>query len=63
MSYGVRGVYAPEKHDDFTGPAKHAASIIKAQRLAEKGDKFIMTAGVPFGTPGSTNMLRIAWVE
>ena len=22
----------------------------------------MITAGVPFGTPGSTNLLRIAWV-
>ena len=23
----------------------------------------VITAGVPFGTPGATNILRIAWVE
>jgi pyruvate kinase len=23
----------------------------------------VITAGVPFGTPGSTNILRVAWVE
>jgi hypothetical protein len=22
----------------------------------------VITAGVPFGTPGATNLLRIAWV-
>lgn len=63
LSYGVNGVYAPETHNDFTGPAKHAAKIIKDRGFGVKGDKFVMTAGVPFGTPGSTNMLRIAWVE
>lgn len=63
LSYGVNGVYAPETHSDFIGPAKHAARIIKERGFAQKGDKFVMTAGVPFGTPGSTNMLRIAWVE
>ncbi len=62
ISYGVRGVYAPETLDDFTGPAIHAASIVKDMGYAVKGDKFVMTAGVPFGTPGSTNILRIAWV-
>lgn len=62
LSYGVRGVYAPETQDDFTGPAKHAGNILKTLGYAEKGDKFVMTAGVPFGTPGSTNILRIAWV-
>jgi pyruvate kinase len=23
----------------------------------------VITAGVPFGTPGATNVLRIAWVD
>ena len=27
------------------------------------GDRLVITAGVPFGTPGATNILRIAWVE
>ena len=30
--------------------------------LAEPGQRVVITAGVPFGTPGSTNVLRIAWV-
>ncbi len=43
--------------------------VDKAQRLARqegfasKGEKIVVTAGVPFGTPGTTNLLRIAWVE
>lgn len=31
--------------------------------LAQLGQRIIMVAGVPFGTPGSTNMLRIAFVS
>ena len=27
--------------------------------IAESGDKIIIMAGVPFGTPGSTNMLHV----
>jgi hypothetical protein len=27
------------------------------------GERVVITAGVPFGTPGSTSILRIAWVE
>jgi len=30
--------------------------------LAQPGQRIIMVAGVPFGTPGATNMLRIAFV-
>ena len=31
--------------------------------IAGPGQRVVITAGVPFGTPGSTNILRIAWVE
>jgi len=63
ISYGVRGIHDLGTADDFSGPAKHAIRIVKDSGFAEKGDKFVMTAGVPFGTPGSTNTLRIAWVD
>ncbi len=63
VSYGIHAVHEKEELEDFAGPARHASKIVHAQGLADKGDKFIMTAGVPFGTPGSTNFLRIAWVK
>ena len=28
-------------------------------RLAEGGDRVIVMAGVPFGTPGSTNVIHV----
>lgn len=60
LSYGVRGIHAPETIEDLTGPATQAAKILQERGYAEAGDKFVITAGVPFGTPGSTNILRIA---
>ncbi|MCB1532049.1 MAG: pyruvate kinase [Alphaproteobacteria bacterium] len=63
LSYGVRAVVTEEHESDFTGPAHHAAQIALQTGLAEKGQRFVMTAGVPFGEPGSTNILRIADVE
>jgi len=48
----------------------HSADMVRlgtaaARRhgLANPGQRIIMVAGVPFGTPGSTNMLRIAFVS
>jgi pyruvate kinase len=35
----------------------------RACGLAQLGQRIIMVAGVPFGTPGATNMLRIAFVS
>jgi len=36
-----------------------ALEIAQAQGLAKRGDTLLITAGVPFGQPGSTNSLRI----
>lgn len=63
LSYAVQPVFAPEIKGEFSGPVPHACRILQEKNFAEKGEAFVMTAGVPFGTPGSTNMLRIAKVE
>jgi pyruvate kinase len=63
LSYGVHAVYAPEIQGNFSGPVPHACRILQAQGIAKKKERFVLTAGVPFGTPGSTNILRIAEVE
>jgi pyruvate kinase len=47
----------------FSEMVEKACSIAREQGIAEKGQRLVVTAGVPFGTPGSTNVLRIAWVE
>ena len=39
-----------------------ACTAVSEQGFARLGDRIVITAGVPFGTPGSTNVLRIAWV-
>ncbi len=33
------------------------------RRFAQAGQTLVIAAGLPFGTPGSTNLLRIAQVE
>jgi pyruvate kinase len=39
-----------------------ACAIAREQAFADPGNRLVITAGVPFGTPGATNILRIAWV-
>ena len=63
LSYGVYPVVQPEMAEDFTGPARHAAKIAKEKGFLEAGQRFVMTAGVPFGVSGTTNILRIAKAE
>ena len=62
LSYGVHAVHVTDVKD--TGSAvKKASEVAKTLGLAKKGQRFVLTAGVPFNTPGSTNILRVAWVE
>jgi len=42
---------------------RKACRIALDEGFAERGDKLVITAGVPFGTPGTTNLLRIAWID
>ncbi len=41
---------------------EHAGLHALTQGIASKGDRLVITAGMPFGTPGATNTLRISWV-
>jgi pyruvate kinase len=40
-----------------------ACQVAKREGVAEPGQSIVITVGLPFGTPGATNALRIAWVE
>jgi len=40
-----------------------AIAAVKKQSFAKKGDRIVITAGVPFGHSGSTNLLRVAEIE
>ena len=62
LSYGVRPVVTMDV-DNFDDMVTRASRIARTKHFAEKGDNIVITAGVPFGTPGSTNILRIAKVE
>jgi pyruvate kinase len=48
---------------NFTDMVQKAARIAHRESIAEPGQRIVVTAGVPFGTPGATNVLRIAWVD
>ncbi|WP_109122788.1 pyruvate kinase [Azospirillum sp. TSO22-1] len=62
LAYGVHAVLT-EDVQSFADMVHKAARIAYAHGLADDGQRLVITAGVPFGMPGSTNVLRIAWVE
>jgi pyruvate kinase len=60
----VWGTHCVETSDvsSFSEMVEKACRIAREETLAEPGQRLVVTAGVPFGTPGATNVLRIAWV-
>ncbi|MDF2097031.1 pyruvate kinase [Aquibaculum arenosum] len=62
LLWGAHAVHTADI-SSFPEMVEKAASIARREGFAEAGSKLVITAGVPFGTPGATNVLRIAWVE
>jgi pyruvate kinase len=49
-----------EDASDVDDMVERATSVVQQEEVAKTDDKILIVAGVPFGRPGSTNMLRIA---
>jgi pyruvate kinase len=58
MAWGVHSVHIAEE-ERFSAVVRRALDVSKSQGFAESGDQIVITAGVPMGKPGSTNVLRI----
>jgi pyruvate kinase len=61
LVWGVHSVHTSDV-TNFTDMVEKATALAHQDGFAEKGARLVITAGVPFGTPGATNVLRIAWV-
>jgi pyruvate kinase len=62
LSYSVHAVHTGDvgEENELVDKAVRVATEVG---LAGEGQRLVITAGIPFGTPGSTNLLRIAWIE
>ena len=58
IAWGIHSVHI-EQEERFSAVVKRAVDISETQGFASSGDHIVITAGVPMGTPGSTNVLRI----
>ncbi len=58
--WGVNSCFSTEDAENTTEMVKIACSVAKDNNLVQPDDNVIITAGVPFGNAGSTNLLRIA---
>ncbi len=61
LGWGLHCVTTEDAHD-LDDVTDRAARIAHQEGFARPGDRVVITAGVPFGTPGSTNLLRVAFV-
>ncbi len=61
LVWGVHSV-ATEDIRDFDDMVARASQIARQEGFAQGGERIVITAGVPLGTSGATNMLRVAFV-
>lgn len=61
LAWGVHPVHTADAKDldEMVGKARQFA---RDEGFAGSGESIVITAGLPFGTPGATNLLRVAWV-
>jgi pyruvate kinase len=60
----VWGLHSVVTNDatDLDDMVNRACRIVATEGFGKPGDRIIISAGVPLGTPGATNMLRIAYI-
>ncbi len=61
LVWGLHCVFG-EEPDDVERMFDRACAIASREGFAKPGERIIITAGVPLGRPGATNMLRIAFI-
>jgi len=61
LGWGLHCVLTEDAHD-LDDVTDRAARIAQQEGFARAGDRVVITAGIPLGTPGATNLLRVAFV-
>ena len=61
MVWGVHSIVTEDARD-IDDMVERACRLAFKDGFAKAGRRVIIVAGVPLGTPGATNMLRIAFV-
>lgn len=62
LAWGVHSVQTRDDVESFADMVGKSTRIARREKLAKNGDRVVITAGVPFGTAGTTNILRVAIV-
>ena len=62
LAWGVHAIVTEDARD-VDDMAARACQLAAAEGFAHTSQRIIVVAGVPFGTPGATNMIRIAFLQ
>ena len=62
LVWGVHSITTKDAND-IDDMALRACKFAHREDFAKDGERIIIVAGVPFGTPGATNMVRIAFID
>ncbi len=60
LYWGVNSCYTKEDAQSAQEMVKIACTIVKNKNLVSPGDNVVISAGVPFGNAGTTNLIRLA---
>jgi pyruvate kinase len=61
LAWGLYCIHGEDARD-FDDMVERACRAAHFRGYADEGDKVVIIAGVPFGTPGATNLLHIAYI-
>ena len=61
LAWGMHCVVVPDAQS-VDEMFSRAGQVACQQGFAKIGDRILISAGVPVGTPGTTNMLRVATI-
>jgi pyruvate kinase len=62
MVWGVHALVAPDAHS-MTETVQKASRAVVQENFAAHDEEIVVIAGIPFGQPGTTNALRVAYVK
>jgi len=60
LVWGIHAMVTKDAHD-IDDMAARGCKFANREGFSKEGDRIVIVAGVPFGTPGATNMIRIAF--
>ncbi|MBV9693769.1 MAG: pyruvate kinase, partial [Alphaproteobacteria bacterium] len=60
--WGLYCIHTEDAHD-LDDVVDRASEFAAREGFAAPGERVVITAGIPLGTPGATNMLRVAFVK